>query len=191
MSKTPEKFKTIRDNESQKGNNNPSGTLSPLQLRPMDNSLQNLNDEPIVPEKDQKIAQEFLQRFLLNEEGSSSNQINLLIFFNSLPHYIEGIYYKRAKMFCIKLFQESLVAYKNIEDVNAHEFHDERNRDRVQLVKKQIAQQRSGLKTIKDCLKILESTVEAGAQKMGVRLNDTSEEEFQEEKKLYNAETNF
>lgn len=94
-------------------------------------------------------------------------------------------------MFFIKLFQESLVAYKNIEDVNAHEFHDERNRDRVQLVKKQIAHQKSGLKTIRECLKILENTVESGAQKLGVKLIEGSDEELMEEKKLYNAETKF
>lgn len=153
------------------GNNSPEVRKNTPIDDIMTKSLTMLDGQAIedieVPKDEEEIAKNFLERFMLNDEGSTVNQINLLLFFNSVSHYIKGVYYKRVKLFNFKLFQESLVAYMNIEDVNAFEYHDEKNRDRVQLVRQQLAEQKKGLKTVKDALGMLEDAIDKGAASMG------------------------
>lgn len=143
-----------------------------------------------VPPEDEKIARDFLNRFLLNDEASAYSQINLIFFFKSVPHPIKGENLRRVKYFNFKLFQESLVAYKNIEDVAAFEYHDEKNRDRVSLVREQLLEQRRNLLLVNDALTALESTIDDGAKKMG-KVFDDDEQQREEQQKLTKGVTNF
>ena len=141
--------------------------------------------------KKNKIAKDFLNRFLLNDENSQYAMINLILFFKSLPKKMTKESYKRSKFFNFKLFQESLVAYMNIQDVNAFEYNDLKNRDRIAIVRSQINDQKKHLNLTKDYLKILENSIERGAVRMGKEME--LEEEYQkiEQQKLIRASTNF
>lgn len=135
----------------------------------MTKSLSVMDDdmEVKVEPEEEECARNFLNKFKLNDEGSATSQINLVLFFKAVPFAI-----KHEKSFNFQLFQESLVAYKNKEDVNAFEYHDEKNRDRVALVKNQLSDQRNSLRFVKEALTLLENTMEKGAQKLGKVFDD-------------------
>jgi hypothetical protein len=152
---------------------------------------ENNHQELEVPKEDEEIAKEFLNRFLLNDEGSAHSMINLVLFFKSLPSRIKEDKLKRAKFFNFKLFQESLVAYMNTEDVNAFEYHDEKNRDRVALVRNQLNKQKKNLATVKEALSSLEVIMENGAKKLGKDFDLEDKHQKEEQQKLTGAVTNF
>jgi hypothetical protein len=111
-----------------------------------------------------------------------------VLFFKSVPHVIKGENIERVEFFNFKLFQESLVAYMNIEDVSAFEYFDEKNKDRVSLVGVQLHEQKKSLSTVKDSLTLLEQTIEAGARKMG-KGGDDEEERNKELQKVILVES--
>lgn len=140
-----------------------------------------------VPEEDEKIAREFLQRFLLNDENSQFAMINLIYFFKSVPMRMTKETYKRCKFFNFKLFQESLVAYMNIQDVNAFEYNDMRNRDRIAGVRSQINEQKQTLDSTRDFLHTLENTINQGAMNVGKEIEKQEEYQKEEQQKLMNV----
>lgn len=112
---TPKKFdenvrslkKNINDSQSEAAGNANSNKVAPLnnslsnQSPSMkgnpDNNTKSLsyiddnNFEDIeIPREDEEMAKEFLNRFLLNDEGSAHSMINLVLFFKSLPTRIKN-----------------------------------------------------------------------------------------------------
>lgn len=175
-----------RDSPTNK-HTNKDGMTKSLSFIDEDGNLDGLN----VPPEDANMAQEFLNAFLLNDEGSANSQINLILFFKSIPTKIKTDRLKRVKFFNFKLFQESLVAYMNTEDVSAFEYHDEKNRDRVALVREQLNEQKKSLSTVKEALNLLEGTIEKGAKKMGKTLDQNNPKEKEEQQKLTSAVPNY
>lgn len=150
-------------------------------------SVSVIDDDPEefnIDDMTESIAKEFLDNFIITDEGSSNNSINLVLFFKSIPFDIKKENYKRFEFFRYKLFQESLVAYLNKDEVNAFEYHDEKNRIRVSLVKQQLIDQKKSLKAINDSLANLESTIDQNAAKLGKDLNDDINNR-PEDKKIY------
>eukprot|EP00344_Euplotes_crassus_P005221 CAMPEP_0197002420 /NCGR_PEP_ID=MMETSP1380-20130617/6908_1 /TAXON_ID=5936 /ORGANISM="Euplotes crassus, Strain CT5" /LENGTH=358 /DNA_ID=CAMNT_0042420521 /DNA_START=271 /DNA_END=1347 /DNA_ORIENTATION=- len=144
-------------------------------------------DDLDVPEEDEKIATEFLERFLLNDENSQYANINLVYFFKSLPQRLTKKTYRTCKFYNFKLFQESLVAYMNIQDVNAFEYNDVKNRDRMASVRTQILEQRQGLDNTQEFLKTLESCINQGGQKVSKEIKKEEKYQKEEQQKLMNA----
>jgi len=148
------------------------------------------NDDIMMPAEDEKIARNFLNCFLLNDEGSAISQINLLLFFRSIPDYIKMDNLRRVKLYNFKLMQESLVAYMNTDDVSAFEYFDDKNNDRVLLVTNQLHVQKKSIGSIKDTLASLEQVIESGAKRMGKPF-DEDEKQREQQIKLTSAVTNF
>jgi len=148
------------------------------------------NDDIMMPAEDEKIARNFLNCFLLNDEGSAISQINLLLFFRSIPDYIKMDNLRRVKLYNFKLMQESLVAYMNTDDVSAFEYFDDKNKDRVLLVTNQLHVQKKSIGSIKDTLASLEQVIESGAKRMGKPF-DEDEKQREQQIKLTSAVTNF
>jgi len=149
-------------------------------------------DEIDVPDEDEKIATDFLNRFLLNDENSAIAMINLVYFFKSIPKRMTKETFKRSKFFKFQLFQESLVAYMNIQDVNAFEYNDIKNRDRIAIVRNKLNDQKKNLSKEKEFLKTLESSIDHGALKLGKDMEKEIEFQIEEQNKLMmSAPNNF
>ena len=133
-----------------------------------------LDEEFVVDPELEEIAKDFLNQFMVNDEASASNKVNLILFFKSVPIEIKRRDLKHYGFFNFRLFQESLIGYQNKEDVNAFEYHDEKNRIRVSLVKQQLIDQKKNLSTIKEALNMLEESVDTSAKKMGKDMYDDS-----------------
>ncbi len=63
-------------------------------------------------------------------------------------------------MFNFRVFQESLTAFQNADLVNAFEYFDEKNRERVQNVKEKLVSQRNNLNDVKDILELVKIKIE-------------------------------
>lgn len=63
-------------------------------------------------------------------------------------------------MFNFRVFQESLIAFQNVDLVNAFEYFDEKNRERVQNVKEKLVSQKSNLSDVKDILELVKIKIE-------------------------------
>ena len=55
-------------------------------------------------------------------------------------------------MLSFRVFQESLIAFQNVELVSAFEYFDENNRDRIQNLKEKLSSQNNNLNDVKDML---------------------------------------
>ena len=160
----------------------------------MEDSSSNFDEEDeelySISRDDETLAKEFVSRFLINDEGSANTQVNLILFFKSVPYKIKPMTIKRLEFFNFSLFQESLIAYLNMEEVNAFEYNDEKNRVRVSLVKQQLSHQKKNLGDIKDALAVLEESVEIEARRVGKDLYDDHNNR-PEDKKIYSNEPKF
>lgn len=67
---------------------------------------------------------------------------------------------EQTEIFNFRIFQESLIAFQNVDLVNAFEFFDDKNRERVQKVKERLVSQRSNLNDVKDILELVKIKIE-------------------------------
>ena len=63
-------------------------------------------------------------------------------------------------MFNFRIFQESLIAFQNVDLVNAFEYFDEKNRERIQNLKDKLGSQKSNLNDVKDILELVKIKIE-------------------------------
>lgn len=63
-------------------------------------------------------------------------------------------------MFNFRVFQESLIAFQNVDLVNAFEYFDEKNRERIQNLKDKLGSQKSNLNDVKDILELVKIKIE-------------------------------
>lgn len=59
------------------------------------------------------------------------------------------------KLFNFRVSQESLIAYQNLDLVNAFEYFDDKNRERVGLVKEKITEQKSNMEEVRDIVRFI------------------------------------
>jgi hypothetical protein len=67
-------------------------------------------------------------------------------------------------MFNFRVFQESLIAFQNVDLVNAFEYFDEKNRERIQNLKDKLGSQKSNLNDVKDILELVKIKIERNEQ---------------------------
>jgi hypothetical protein len=63
-------------------------------------------------------------------------------------------------MFNFRVFQESLIAFQNVDLVNAFEYFDEKNRERIQNLKEKLSSQKNNLNDVKDILELVKIKIE-------------------------------
>ena len=63
-------------------------------------------------------------------------------------------------MFNFRIFQESLIAFQNLDLVNAFEYMDDKNRERMDNVKEKLVSQKNTLTEIKDLVTIVRQKID-------------------------------
>ncbi len=78
----------------------------------------------------------------------------------ALPNRITKITIEQIEMFNFRVFQESLIAFQNVDLVNAFEYFDEKNRERIQNLKEKLSSQKNNLNDVKDILELVKIKIE-------------------------------
>jgi hypothetical protein len=73
----------------------------------------------------------------------------------AIPDTIKPYFIKRVQLFNFKIFQESLLAHQNREIVDAFEYFDKKNKERIYSIKDTLVGQRKELLKVKEVLESL------------------------------------
>ena len=114
--------------------------------------FQNLDDNINVTDEELEIANEFLDKFILESESSIEGHIDMILVLKSIPDQITKNTLSRAELFKFKVFQSSLIAHQNADIVDAFEYFDQRNKDRVYSIKDKLLDQKKELESIRQTL---------------------------------------
>lgn len=89
-----------------------------------------------------------------------NEHLDIMLMLKALPNKIMESSLASTEMFNFRIFQESLIAYQNLDIVNAFEYFDDKNRERVQNVKDKLMNQRTNLNDVKDILELVKLKIE-------------------------------
>ncbi|CDW78613.1 UNKNOWN [Stylonychia lemnae] len=118
-----------------------------------DDSDDNRQDSEMDQNKqEEEIVEEYLKKFVIVSESSTLDHINIVIMLKAIPNQIVDYNLEQNELFNFKIFQDSLVAFQNLDMVNAFEYFDEKNRERVQNVKEMLISQRTNLNSVHDII---------------------------------------
>ena len=81
----------------------------------------------------------FLTKFTIVSESSINEHMDIMLMLKALPNRITKITIEQIEMFNFRVFQESLIAFQNVDLVNAFEYFDEKNRERIQNLKEKLS----------------------------------------------------
>ena len=98
------------------------------------------------------IANEFLDKFLIQSEATIDGHIDLNLVLKAIPNKIKPYMLDRIELFNFIIFQDSLIAHQNTEIVDAFEHFDQRNKDRVYSIKEKLLGQKKELGLIREIL---------------------------------------
>lgn len=84
-----------------------------------------------IPENEVTLVDEFLTRFTIVSESSMNEHLDIMLMLKALPNKIMEHTLIETEMFNFRIFQESLIAYQNVDLVNAFEYIDDKNRERI------------------------------------------------------------
>ena len=88
-----------------------------------------------VPENEVNLVDQFLTKFTIISESSMNDHLDIMLMLKALPNKVMESTLEQTEMFNFRIFQESLIAFQNLDIVNAFEYFDDKNRERVQNVK--------------------------------------------------------
>lgn len=117
-----------------------------------DISYDNDNTQIHPSDEEMHIANEFLDKFLIQSEASIDGHIDLNLFLKAIPNKIKDFLINRVEFFNFRIFQDSLIAHQNKEIVDAFEHFDMRNKDRVYSIKEKLLIQKNELIKIREIL---------------------------------------
>ena len=127
-----------------------------------------------VDMSDFKIAEEavravdaFLSKFTIVSESSMNEHIDIMLMLKALPNKVTAYSIEQTEMFNFRVFQESLIAFQNIDLVNAFEYFDEKNRERIGNLKDKLSSQKNNLNDVKDILELVKIKIERNEQHFG------------------------
>ena len=102
----------------------------------------------------------FLTKFTIVSESSINEHMDIMLMLKALPNRITKITIEQIEMFNFRVFQESLIAFQNVDLVNAFEYFDEKNRERIQNLKEKLSSQKNNLNDVKDILELVKIKIE-------------------------------
>ncbi|CDW75745.1 UNKNOWN [Stylonychia lemnae] len=147
-----------RKNQDQTQNNQPKliQNISKTQNLDKQGSQNPASEFEIDPSPQElKCINQFFNNFVIVSESSLSEHIDIVMFLRALPDRINAENIHKVKLFNFKIFQESLIAFQNLDLVNPFEYFDEKNRERVQQVKERLSEQRNNLEQVRDIVKFV------------------------------------
>lgn len=106
--------------------------------------LSDLEDDKTYKEE-LKIVESIIQKFLIGSESSFLVDVNILLILKALPKKVHNLNVAQMNLFTFSILQNSMIAFQNQDQVNAFEFFDEFNRNRVQNIRTCILQQKDNL----------------------------------------------
>jgi hypothetical protein len=112
-----------------------------------------------------RLVDHFLTRFTIVSESSLNEHIDIMLMLKALPNKITPLSLEEIEMFNFRIFQESLIAFQNVDLVNAFEYFDEKNRERTQNVKEKLMNQRNNLNDVKDILELVKIKIERNEER--------------------------
>jgi hypothetical protein len=107
-----------------------------------------------------RLVDSFLTKFTIVSESSINEHMDIMLMLKALPNRITKITIEQIEMFNFRVFQESLIAFQNVDLVNAFEYFDEKNRERIQNLKEKLSSQKSNLNDVKDILELVKVKIE-------------------------------
>ena len=102
-------------------------------------------------------AEELIKKFLINTESPFLDSINIVIVMKCIPTYITDF---SASLLNLSILQDSLIAYKNKEEVDAFYYVDKKNAKRVQDIRQLISEQQEDLNQVVHIMDEVNSYVE-------------------------------
>lgn len=87
-----------------------------------------------IPEDELGLVDDFLSKFTIVTELSINEHLDILLMIKALPNRINETNFKSISNFDFRIVQESLIAFQNVDLVNAFEYFDGKNRDRCRKV---------------------------------------------------------
>ena len=96
-----------------------------------------------------------LKKFLIGTESSFLDSINLILMLKALPSKIVDFNLDQMLKFDFSTLQNSLIASQNAEQVNAFEYFDEKNKDRVQKIRSCILDQKDDLNQVETIMGLI------------------------------------
>ena len=100
---------------------------------------------------DQQV-EDFLSKFLIGSESTFLDNIDLVIMLKALPGKITKYNMHQISLFNFNILQSAIIAFLNEDIVNAFEFYDKKNRDRVSNVRDLIISQKDNLDKVQDLM---------------------------------------
>ncbi len=113
-----------------------------------------------ISEKAVRQVDLFLSKFTIVSESSMNEHIDIMLMLKALPNKATKHTIEQIEMFNFRVFQESLIAFQNVDLVNAFEYFDEKNRERIQNLKEKLGSQKSNLNDVKDILELVKIKIE-------------------------------
>ena len=107
-----------------------------------------------------RLVDSFLTKFTIVSESSINEHMDIMLMLKALPNRISKITIEQIEMFNFRVFQESLIAFQNVDLVNAFEYFDEKNRERIQNLKEKLSSQKNNLNDVKDILELVKIKIE-------------------------------
>lgn len=128
---------------------------------PVENKEDDEEDLTLGPTSSQtKIVEAFFTKFLINSEGSSSNDyLDITWLLMAIPTKIFNNI-ENVKMFHFIVMQDAIVAYDNVEQVTSFDFYDRKNKKRVGDVKELVMNQFKNLLIIEQNLMALSGSLD-------------------------------
>jgi hypothetical protein len=112
-----------------------------------------------LPDEDAFVG-EILSKFLIGTESSFLDSINICLMLKAIPNKIVDINFKDLLKFNFAILQNSLIAFINADQVNAFDYFDLKNRDRVQKIKQCILEQKDDLSEVQEIMNRFKDTVQ-------------------------------
>ena len=124
---------------------------------------------------------------MIQSESSIDGHIDLILVLKAVPDDISLNTLKKVELFNFKIFQESLIAHQNREIVEAFEYFDQRNKDRVYSIKNRLLDQKRELLHVQDILKSVDRKLSRDERRKSIAHNkniSASEERKKVKKKI-------
>ena len=99
------------------------------------------------------MVEKLLKKFLIGSESSFLDDINLVLMMKALPSKINRDNMLKMKMFNFSIFQNSLIAFQNRDQVKSFEHFDNLNKSRVQKIRESILEQKDDLESVDKILR--------------------------------------
>ena len=87
-----------------------------------------------IPKWHIDIIDAFLTKFTIVTENSQNEHVDVQIMLKAMPNKVLEGTLGQVDLFNFKIIQESIIAFQNLNIVNAFEYFDDKNKERVELV---------------------------------------------------------